>query len=359
MKSNNGHQLAVVGCGYWGPNLIRNFSALPNCTVRTVCDQDVGRLEYARSLYPWIQTVTDFDAVLEDSEIDALAIVTPVRTHFPLARRALEAGKHVFVEKPLAASSEECTGLIETARRGGLTLMVGHTFVYAPVVRKIKEIIDSGELGDVLYISSRRLNLGLFQKDINVAWDLAPHDISIILYLLQEDPLTVNCEGKAHISQEIEDVTSISMDFAGGGFALVQSSWIDPRKVRELTIVGSKKMVVYDDTEPLEKLRVYDKCVEVPPHYDTFAEFQYSYHYGDMLAPHVKQSEPLRVEAQHFIDCIDNGTEPDSSGYQGLRVVRILEAASESLSRGGAPVHLGELQLVATNGRSEYRGARA
>lgn len=351
------HHIGVIGAGYWGPNLIRNFLALPDCTVKSVVDLDTERLDYIKSLYPTVSTTTDMEQVLADSSIDAVAIVTPVRTHFPIAKRALECGKHVFVEKPLARSSRACVELIEIARSMGLTLMVGHTFVYAPVVRKVKQIVDSGELGDVLYISSRRLNLGLFQKDINVAWDLAPHDISIILYLLDQDPRSVQCSGKAHISAGIEDVTSITMDFAGGAYALVQSSWIDPRKIRETTIVGSRKMVVYDDTEPLEKLRVYDKCVEVPPHYDTFAEFQFSYHYGDILAPHVKQSEPLRVETQHFIDCIDSGEEPDSSGFQGLRVVRILEAASKSLAHGSQAVALEDLELTEADGHFEIRGA--
>ena len=195
-------------------------------------------------------------------------------------------------------------------------------------------------MGEIMYISSRRLNLGLFQKDISVAWDLAPHDISIILYVLGEKPVSINCQGKAHIFPDIEDVTNISLNFSNGGFAVIQSSWIDPRKIRETTIVGSKKMLVYDDTEPLEKIRIYDKCVEIPPHYDTFAQFHYSYHYGDVHSPYLKQVEPLKVECEHFLDCIKTGKNPESSGEEGLKVVQILEAASRSMKNGGALVKL-------------------
>jgi predicted dehydrogenase len=191
-----------------------------------------------------------------------------------------------------------------------------------------------------MYVSCRRLNLGLFQKDINVAWDLAPHDISIILYVMGVKPVSVNCQGKAHVSPGIEDITNISLSFKNGGFATIQSSWIDPRKVREITIIGTKKMIVYDDTEPLEKIKIYDKRVEAPPHYDTFGEFQYSYHYGDILSPFVKQVEPLKVECQHFVDCVERRSRPDSSGYEGLEVVRILEAATQSLSSGGGTINL-------------------
>jgi predicted dehydrogenase len=207
-------------------------------------------------------------------------------------------------------------------------------------VRKIKEIVDSGDIGELMHISCRRLNLGLFQKDINVAWDLAPHDISIVLFIMGKNPVAVNCQGKAHVSSGIEDITNISLTFANGGFATIQSSWIDPRKVREITIIGTKKMIVYDDTEPLEKIKIYDKRVEAPPHYDTFGEFQYSYHYGDILSPFVQQAEPLKIECQHFVDCISTRACPDSSGHDGLAVVRILEAATESLKDGGRMIPL-------------------
>jgi predicted dehydrogenase len=200
--------------------------------------------------------------------------------------------------------------------------------------------VKSGDIGEIQYIASRRLNLGLFQKDINVAWDLAPHDISIILYLLEKPPVSVNCQGKAHIHKDIEDVTNMSLNFDNGGFATIHSSWLDPNKIREMVIVGSKRMIVYNDNEPLEKIKIYDKRVEAPPHYDTFAEFTYSYHYGDAYIPYIKQTEPLKVETQHFLDCIRSGKKPESSGLEGLRVIQILEASSRSLKNDGAKVEI-------------------
>ncbi len=337
------HNMAVIGCGYWGPNLVRNFRSLPGVRVSVICDKSRERLEHLGKLYPEAEKAADVCRITDDPGVDAVAIATPVSTHHGLASALLQKGKHTFVEKPLAATSGQCRDLIQVAREKGLTLMVGHTFVYTTTVRKIKEIVDSGEIGELMYIGCRRLNLGLFQKDINVAWDLAPHDLSIILFIMGKKPVSVNCQGKAHVTPGIEDVTNISLSFGNGGFATIQSSWIDPRKVREITIVGTKKMIVYDDTEPLEKVKIYDKCVEAPPHYDTFGEFQYSYHYGDILSPFVKQEEPLRAECQHFIDCIDKGSLPDSSGEEGLAVVQILEAATRSLRDGGGTIPLENL----------------
>ncbi len=334
------HRVAVVGCGYWGPNLVRNFRSLPGVTVGMICDKNRERLEHLGQLYPEVKTTTDFSGVLQEPSIDMVAIATPVSTHHALASATLAADKHTFVEKPLASTSAQCRELISLAERHTVTLMVGHTFVYTSTVRKIKEIVNSGDIGELMYISCRRLNLGLFQKDINVAWDLAPHDISIILYVMGANPISVNCQGKAHVTPGIEDITNITLSFKNGGFATIQSSWIDPRKVREITIVGSKKMIVYDDTEPLEKIKIYDKRVETPPHYDTFGEFQYSYHYGDILSPFVKQEEPLKVECKHFVDCAENRARPDSSGHDGLAVVRILEGATQSLRDGGGTIAL-------------------
>lgn len=332
--------VAVVGCGYWGPNLIRNFSALPDCRVKYVCDLDAKRLAHMKRLYQGVETTREFDALIGDKELDAVAIATPVHLHYDLARKSLSAGKHTFIEKPMTQTSEQSNELVQIAAKGKLTLMVGHTFIYSAPVRRIREIISSGDIGEIQYVSSRRLNLGLFQKDINVAWDLAPHDIAIILYLLGKPPISVNCQGKAHINKDIEDVTNMSLDFENGGFATIHSSWLDPNKIREMVIVGSKRMIVYNDNEPLEKIKIYDKRVEAPPHYDTFAEFQYSYHYGDMIAPYIKQTEPLKVETQHFLDCIQNGKTPESSGVDGLRVIQILEASSRSLKNGGAKVEI-------------------
>jgi predicted dehydrogenase len=333
-------RIAVVGCGYWGPNLIRNFKNLPECELIHICDANTKRLSHLKSLYPDLTTHTSFDALLKVPELDAIAIATPVHLHHALAKASLLAGKHTMIEKPMAASLAECEELASIAVRQVLTLMVGHTFLYSPAVRKIKEIVASGDIGDILYISSRRLNLGLFQKDINVVWDLAPHDISIINYLMGEMPDGVNCQGKANVTRSIEDVSNMALSFLSGRFATIQTSWLDPRKVREMTIVGTKRMIVYDDLEPLHKIRIYDQRVEKPPHYDTFAEFQYSYHYGDIHVPYVKQDEPLKIECRHFLDCIRTGDVPITSAEQGAGVVRILEAASESLRLNGSRVPL-------------------
>jgi predicted dehydrogenase len=340
--------VAVAGCGYWGPNLVRNFSSLSGCLVKQVCDTSESRLAHMRKLYPSVATTDNFDDLLNDEELDAVAIATPVHLHHQLAKKSLLAGKHTFIEKPMATSSADCEELVSLAAGRNLTLMVGHTFIYSTPVRKIKEIVDSGDIGEIQYISSRRLNLGLFQKDINVTWDLAPHDISIILYFIGRPPSSVNCQGKAHVNLCIEDVTNLSLNFDNGGFAIIHSSWLDPNKVREMVIVGSKRMIVYNDNEPLEKIKIYDKRVEAPPHYDTFAEFHYSYHYGDAYIPYLKQVEPLRVETQHFLDCIRNGTRPVTSGLDGLRVVQILEAATRSLKADGVKVEI-DLDLGKTS----------
>lgn len=332
--------VGVVGCGYWGPNLLRNFKALPNCRVKAICDASEERLIHMNSLYPDVVAVKDFDHLLNGIELDAVIVATPVKHHYSLAKASLLAGKHTLIEKPMASSSAECEELIEIARSNGLVLMIGHTFRYSTPVQKIAEIVQAGDIGEIRYINSRRLNLGLFQKDINVAWDLAPHDISIILHVLGETPQTVNCQGNAHVTPGVEDVTNISLSFKRKRFATIQSSWLEPRKVREMTIVGTRRMIVYDDLQPLEKIRIYDVRVERPPHYDTFADFHYSYHYGDSYIPHIRQEEPLKVECQHFLDCIESGQEPLTGGEEGLELVRILEAASKSLKERGAPVPL-------------------
>jgi predicted dehydrogenase len=305
-----------------------------------MCDLNAQRLKHVKSLYPDVEGHIDFEQMLKGPGLDAVVIATSVRLHYPMAKASLLAGKHTFIEKPLASSSRECEELIEISERNGLVLMVGHTFLYSPAIRKIKEIINWGDIGEIRYISSRRLNLGLFQKDINVTWDLAPHDVSILLYIMRELPKSVNCWGKAHMTPGVEDVTSMCLNFSDDRLATVQSSWLDPRKVRDMTIVGTRRMVVYDDVEPFEKVRIYDARVEVPPHFDTFAEFQCSYHYGDSYIPYIKQEEPLKVECQHFLDCIRQGTAPLTGGRQGLEVVKILEAASASLKQGGGAVAL-------------------
>ena len=324
-------KVGVIGCGYWGPNLIRNFVQLNESDVARVADLDSGRLKHMRTLYPGVQTTSDYRDIISDPEIDIVAVATPVQTHFNFGKEALLAGKHVFIEKPIAASVREVEELIDLAQKKNRKLMVGHTFEYTGAVRKMKEIIDSGELGEIYYINSQRLNLGLFQQDINVLWDLAPHDISIILYLLGCEPESVSAIGSSHINPAIEDVAILTMRFPNNLIAFVQASWLDPDKIRKMTVVGSKKMMVYDDVQPSEKIRVYDKGVELPQHYDTFAEFHYSYKYGDIIIPKIEGGEPIRTELEHFLDCINNDKTPASDGVSGLRVIKILEAAQNSI----------------------------
>ena len=337
---NKPTSIGVVGCGYWGPNLVRNFRTVPDCQMKLMCDLSETRLNHLRSLYPNVEGETRFDHMLNGANLDAIAIATSVKHHFPMARASLLAGKHVLIEKPMACSAAECEELIDIAKQKSLVLMVGHTFLYSAAVRRIKEIIDHDDIGEIRYISARRLNLGLFQSDINVAWDLAPHDISIILHIMKESPHSINCRGAAHVTPGIEDVTSMNLHFTKERSALIHSSWLDPRKIREMTIVGTKRMIVYDDLAPHEKIKIFDVRVERPPHYDTFAEFQYAYHYGDVYSPYLKQDEPLKMECQHFVDSVRQGSTPLTSGENGLEVVRILEASSKSVKQNGAPIGL-------------------
>ncbi|HYG24739.1 MAG TPA: Gfo/Idh/MocA family oxidoreductase [Verrucomicrobiae bacterium] len=342
-------KLGVVGCGYWGPNLIRNFRALQQCSLTSMCDINRERLEHLTTLYPDVFPETDFERMVSDPALDALVIATGLRQHFPMARASLLAGKHTFIEKPMASSVAECEELIAIAERSGLVLMIGHTYLYSPAVRKMRDIVEWGDIGEIRYISARRLNLGIRQHDINVAWDLAPHDLSIILHIMEGSPISVNCHGAAHVTPGVADVTTMCLNFPGNSSAIIQSSWLDPRKTREMTIVGSKRMIVYDDVAPIEKLKVYDGRVQCPPHYDTFGDFHYSYHYGDMYIPYIRQEEPLRSECQHFLDCIREGISPLTDGRQGLEMVRILEASSESLRRGGQSVDLPPAAIARAN----------
>jgi predicted dehydrogenase len=348
-------KVGIVGCGYWGPNLVRNLRQLGECQLKVLCDTSETRLSHMRRLYPEVGLTREFSDVLNDPELDALVIATPVRFHYSMAKAALEAGKHVFVEKPIARTCAEAEELAALAENRNLVLMVGHTFLFSPAVRRMKEIIDSGDVGEVQYIAARRLNLGLFQKDINVAWDLAPHDLSILLHLLDELPVSVSCQGSSHVTRGVEDVTMMYLNFRKNRCAFVHNSWLDPKKVRQMTVVGSQRMIVYDDTEPLEKLKIYDARVEVPPHYDTFAEFTYSYHYGDAYVPYIKQDEPLKLECQHFLECIHHGQSPITNGRLGLEVVRILEGASQSLRQQGASVALAPL-VPWSNGNGNGNG---
>jgi predicted dehydrogenase len=343
--------VGVVGCGYWGPNLIRNLRQASDCHLKIICDASEQRLRHMRKMHQDVATTTRFEDLLADRELDAIVVATPVRFHYEMAKAVLMAGKHVFIEKPMARTVAEAEELVALAEKNGLVIMVGHTFLFSPAVRRMKEIIDSGDIGEVQYISARRLNLGLFQKDINVAWDLAPHDISIILHLLGERPAAVSCQGSSHVNRHIEDVTMMYLTFKKNRCAFIQNSWLDPKKVRQMTVVGSRRMIVYDDTEPLEKLKIYDARVEVPPHYDSFAEFTYSYHYGDSYVPYIKQDEPLKLECQHFLDCIRGEATPITGGVQGLEVVQILEAANHSLRQQGQAIPI-EHPAHTANGES-------
>ena len=328
--------VAVVGFGYWGPNLVRNFNQLPDCNIKTCCDSNEDKLKRVNSLFPHVNATTNLDDVINDPAIDAVAIATPVYSHFEIAKKCLENKKHVMIEKPLASSVAQCNELIHIAEKNQKILMVGHTFEYTAAVNKIKEIIDSGELGEILCIHSSRLNLGLFQPDINVIWDLAPHDLSIMIYLLDQLPVSVNAQGKAHFKEDIQDVATVSLSFDNGTIAFLNLSWLHPDKIRKLTIVGSKKMLVYDDISPNEKIRIFDKGVEAPPYYNSYVDFHFSYRYGDINVPRIKEYEPLRYECNHFLDCIKNNLTPRSDGYSGLRVVSILEAANKSLRKDGS-----------------------
>ncbi|MGH7913948.1 MAG: Gfo/Idh/MocA family protein [Candidatus Binataceae bacterium] len=330
--------VAVVGLGYWGPNWVRNFYQL-RCAERVIaCDLDDGRCERIRGLYPGAETDLRFEDVLEDPDIEGVIIATPVSSHYPMARRVLESGKSVLVEKPLAMSPSDATELMQLAHRRGGVLMAGHTFEYSAPVLKIHEVISAGELGEVFYVSSIRANLGLFQHDVNVVWDLATHDISIILMIMGRMPEAVSCQGQSHYRRGIEDVALLALHFADNVIAFVHVSWLDPNKIRRTTIVGSRKMLVYDDTALQEKIRIYDKGVDVHRYYDTFGDFQFSYRYGDIQIPLIEEAEPLKAECEHFADCIRNGSSPRTDGLSGARVVSVLHAANLSLKDGGRKI---------------------
>lgn len=334
-------RVGVVGCGYWGPNLIRNFAQLSQSEVIACVDLSEERLAHMKKLYPGISTSKEYGALLDNGDLDAIVVATPPRSHFQMTMQALEAGKHVFVEKPLTLSSAEAAAMIDCARERNLQLMVGHTFVYTAAVNKIKDLIASGELGDIYYISTTRVNLGLFQDDINVIWDLAPHDVSIMNYILGSSPEYVSAIGYSYIQGGLEDVAFLTFRYPKSILAHIHVSWLNPNKIRSTTVVGSKKMLVYDDVSSIEKIRIYDKGVTVQPHYDTFGEFHLAYRFGDIFIPKLDDSEPLKIECQHFIDCIEKGHISRSSGERGLEVVKAIEASMESLKNGGSmmPLH--------------------
>jgi predicted dehydrogenase len=330
--------IGVIGAGYWGPKHIRNYSEIPGAQVAMVADLSEARLAAIHDQYPTIRTTTNFQELLHDPEVAAVVIATPVSTHAKLADEALRAGKHVMVEKPLAATSIECEQLIRVAAERNRVLMVGHTFMYNPAVLALREVVQSGAIGDICYAHAERLNLGLFQRDINVLWDLAPHDLSILMYVLDSTPTSVAARGAAHFLPKIEDTAYMEVAFPGQINADVHVSWLDPNKVRSITLVGSKKMVVFDDCEPVEKIRLFDRGVDLPADGAGGGQPVLSYRSGGISPLPVAANEPLRLECEHFLECIRTGARPRSDGEQGMLVVQALEAANLSLASDGAKV---------------------
>jgi predicted dehydrogenase len=336
-------RVAVLGLGYWGPNLVRNLHELPEAEVVCFCDLRREALEAISRRYPAVRRTTRFKEVLKDPRIDAVAIATPVSSHYELARQALEAGKHAFVEKPLAASSEEAVELIELAEDRDLVLMPGHTFLYSPPVNMIRDLIVSGDLGEIYFISTSRVNLGLHQPDVSVVWDLGPHDFSILRYWLDETPLRVSAVSRSCVMPGTPDVAFINLEFPSATLAHVELSWLAPSKLRRTTIVGSEKMVVYDDTST-ESVRIFDSGVSLP-NPDSFGEFQLSYRTGNIVSPRLDPTEPLELQMSDFCAAVTNGVEPRSSANLGLDVVRIIEAVDQSLLEESRPVDLCSLAV--------------
>jgi len=332
--------VGIIGYGYWGPNLVRNFAESPGCRIAAVSDLNAGRLQNVKRRYPSIEVSTDYKDLLENNGIDAIAIATPVSTHFELAMQSLKAGKHVLVEKPLASRSEECFNLIEEAARLQKTLLVDHTFVYTGAVRKIRELIENNELGDIYYYDSVRINLGLFQHDVNVVWDLAVHDLSIMDFLFEVYPCAVSATGMSHLNRQPENIAYMTLFFDRPFIAHIHVSWLAPVKIRRALIGGSAKMVVFDDLESSEKVKVYDKGITTNDDIENMYKMLVGYRVGDMWAPNLDQTEALRTEVAHFIDCIENSRRPITDGESGSRVVSILEAAVESMTKRGTPVQL-------------------
>lgn len=334
-------QIGVVGYGYWGPNLVRNYMETPGAKVLTVSDLETERLKLVKIRYPTIETTTRYEEVIANKSIDAIVIATPVSTHFEMALQALRAGKHVLVEKPLAQTAEQAAQLIKEADQRGLALMVDHTFVYTGAVRKIRELVASDELGEIYYYDSVRINLGLFQHDVNVLWDLAVHDLAIMDYVLNAFPVAVSATGISNVPGQPENIAYMTLYFESNLIAHIHVNWLAPVKVRRTLVGGSRKMVVYDDLEPSEKIKVYNKGITVNQNPDNLLRMRVDYRIGDMWAPQLDRTEALRAEADHFIHCINNKECPLTDGQAGLRVVRILQAASQSIAERGRPVELG------------------
>jgi predicted dehydrogenase len=343
-------RIGVIGYGYWGPNLVRNFFEAPDAQMVCVSDLRTDRLARLSSRYPTVRTTQNFGELIEDPSIDAVAIATPVSTHYELALRALQEGKHVLVEKPLASNTDQVQHLIEVAQKRNRVLMVDHTFVYTGAVRKIRELVESGGLGEIYYYDSVRVNLGLFQHDVNVLWDLAVHDLSIMDYVLPFRPCAVSATGLNHVPGGTENIAYLTLFFEGNQIAHIHVNWLAPVKLRRTLIGASRKMIVYDDIEQSEKIKVYDKGITLNNHQNPEKLYQLlvGYRTGDMLAPQIDGTEALRREIDHFLHCIEQGEEPVTGGSAGLRVVEILQAASQSMTHRGRPVELRLNTLQAT-----------
>jgi predicted dehydrogenase len=331
-------RFGVIGYGYWGPNIVRNLQLLDDAEVVAICDKSEHALRRAKQLYPGVRVTSDCHALIEAADIDAVAVITPVWTHFNLAKSALRNGKHVFVEKPFTATSVEAEELIELAERNRLKIMVDHTFLFTGAVKKIRQLIDENQLGRLFYYDSTRVNLGLFQHDVNVVWDLAPHDLSIVDYLIGRRPEAIIATGEAHLNG-LTDVAFITAYFPGNVIAHINVNWLSPVKVRTTLIGGEKKMLMWNDLEADEKIKVYDKGVQLGNNREGLYDLLVSYRSGDMWAPKIEQIEALRVELQYFVHCINNNDTPFNDGEAGLRVVNMLEAAEESLKRKGEAVY--------------------
>ena len=333
-------RVGVIGYGYWGPNLVRNFADCSSTKIAAVCDLRPERLTAAERRYPGILTTSDPAVLIKDPSVDAVVVATPVEYHFDLAMLAIREGKHVLVEKPIASSSEQASRMIDEAARRRVVLMVDHTFVYTSAVRTMHDLVATGDLGDVYYYDSVRINLGLFQHDVNVLWDLAVHDLSIMDYVLHQQPTAVSATGLAHVPSEPENIAYMTMFFDNPLIAHIHVNWLAPVKVRRTLLGGSRRMVVFDDLEASDKLKVYDKGISVNPSPENVYQMLVGYRTGDMWAPKVAVTEALSVEAAHFADCINAGSRPITDGEAGLRVVRLLEAANESMADRGRLVSL-------------------
>ena len=332
--------IGVIGCGHWGPNLIRNFQHIEGARVLFACDLDKSRLDHMAKLYPAVPRTRDYRTILESQEVDAVCVATPAGTHFQIAKDALLAGKHALVEKPMTKSSREAQELIKLAKNKGRILMVSHTVEYNASVSALRELVQKGELGNILYISMTRLNLGIFRDDSNVVWDLCPHDISMAHSILGQSPITVQAIGAAHYKKGVADVAFLFLSYPNDMFAHIHVSWIDPSKARRVVVVGDKKMALFDDLNDTEPLKIYGKNVAKPPYHDTFGDFKLLHNWGDVYAPKIQRGEPLAVECAHFIDCVRRKTNPRSDGASGLRVVQVLQAAEESLQHNGRMVEI-------------------